>query len=142
MKLMLNVILMMLLAVVSNNVMAEWVKVYFDHTKTIYADFSAEQNEGNIVRMRSLANYDKTPQKTGTGIAYLSTIESGEYNCKEDKVRVLFISRYSKNMGGGKIVSRSSPFFTENWVQLTPDSIDHILWKHACGKNLSASQSG
>ncbi len=138
MTLMLKVILMMLLAVVSNSAMAEWVKVYFNHTETIYADFASEQNEGNIVKMRSLSDY-KTLQKTRNGIAYLSTIEPGEYDCNEEKVRALSAFRYSKNMGSGKMVSRSSSFLNENWAQLVPGNIDHVLWKHACGKKWSVS---
>lgn len=124
-------ILMLLLAAASSNAMAEWVKVFFDDTTTIYANISTMQSEGNTVKMQNLSDY-KTAQKAKNGIAFLSTIEPGEYDCKGEKIRALSLSLYSKNMGDGKMVYSES--FPEVWIPANTDNIDHILWKFACGK--------
>ncbi len=81
--------------------------------------------------MVSLFNYKKT-QKTRNDVTYMSIIEPGEYDCKEEKIRVSNFTMHSKNMGGGEVVSSESS--TNGWVPLNPHSIDHILWKFACGK--------
>lgn len=130
-----KVILMILLAVVSSSAMAEWVKVYFNHTETFYVDFASIQKEGNTMKMKSLTDF-KTAQKTRNGIAYLSIIEAGKYDCKEGKVQVSASTMHSKKMGGGRtVLIDSSLLYYADWVPLAHDSIDQILWKHACGKN-------
>ncbi len=122
----------MLLAVVSNSAMAEWVKVFFNDTETIYADFASVQNEeSNTVKMPNLSDY-KTPKKTRNGITYSSMIEPVRYDCKEGKLQALSLAMYSKNMGNGKMVFSES--FTKEWIPVDTDSIDHVLWKFACGK--------
>jgi len=124
-------IFVLLLAVVSSNAMAEWIKVFSDDTTTIYVNISTMQRGGNTVKMQNLSDY-RAAQKAKNGIIFLSTIEPGEYDCKDKKIQALSLSLYSKNMGGGNIVYSES--FPKVWIPANTDSIDHILWKFACGK--------
>ncbi len=126
-------ILMLLLVAASSSAMAEWVKVLTSDIDTTYAELTTIQREGNTAKMVSLFDYKKV-QKTRNGVTYRSIIEPGEYDCKEEKIRVLNFSVHSKNMGGGKVIS--SEFFSssDEWIPLDTDSVDHILWKFACGK--------
>ena len=126
-----EIILMVILAVVSNSAVAEWVKVFFNETETIYADFTTAQKKGYTVKMSSLSDF-KTTQKTRNGIAYLSLIEPGEYECKEEKMRASSFSMYNKNMGDGKMVYGES-FTKEGWIPVNSGNVDHVLWKFACG---------
>lgn len=124
-------ILMLLLVSVSSSAMAEYVKVLTNDIEAVYAELATIQREGNTAKMVSLFDYKKA-QKTINGVTYMSIIEPGEYDCKKDKIQVLNFTMYSKNMGEGKVVSSESS--TNGWVPLNPHSIDHILWKFACGK--------
>ena len=124
-------ILIWLLAAASGNAMAEWVKVFSDDTATIYSSISTMQRDGHAVKMQNLSDY-RAAQKAKNGVAFLSAIEPGEYDCKSGRMRALSLSLYSENMGGGKMVYGES--LPEVWIPADTDSVDHILWKFACGK--------
>lgn len=125
-----KVILMVLLAVVSNGAMAEWVNVGSNETTAIYVDPATIQRSGNMAKMWHLTDY-KTASKD-MGEAYLSTKDQNEYDCKEVKSRRRASSQHSKNMGGGKVVYSDS--YTTKWKPVQPDSGIEILWKFACVK--------
>ncbi len=125
-----KVVLMMLLAVVSNSAMAEWVGVASNKYTAIYVDPASIQRSGNMSKMWILTDY-KTANKD-MGEAYLSTKDQNEYDCKEVKVRRRASSQHSKNMGGGKVVYSDS--YTTRWKPVPPDSGIEILWKFACLK--------
>ena len=125
-----KVILMMLLAVVSNGAMAEWVKVGSNKNTAIYVDQTTIQRAGNMSKMWQLTDFN-TPNKD-MGEEYLSTKDQNEYDCKEAKLRRRASSQHSKNMGGGKVVYSDS--YTSKWKPVPPDSGLEILWKFACVK--------
>lgn len=126
-----KVILMMLLAVVSNGALAEWVSVASNKNTAIYVDPATVQRKGNMATMWHMSDF-KTPSKD-MGEEYLSTKDQNEYDCKEVKVRRRASSQHSKNMGGGKVVY--SDTYTTRWKPVPPDSGIEILWKFACLKN-------
>ncbi|MDE2118495.1 MAG: hypothetical protein KGJ19_07855 [Betaproteobacteria bacterium] len=125
-----KVTLMMLLAVVSNGALAEWINVASNKNTTIYVDPATVQRNGNMATMWHMTDY-KTPSKD-MGEEYLSTKDQNEYDCKEVKVRRRASSQHSKNMGGGKVVY--SDTYTTRWKPVPPDSGIEILWKFACLK--------
>lgn len=124
-------ILMMLLAVVSSNAMAEWVKVGGSDTLSIYADPTTIRKKSNIVKMWNM--FDLKAEQTVTGgKPFLSVKGQEEYDCKEEQVRILYESNHSRNMGSGEQV-----FSTANlgkWLPVPPDSGTKVLWNYACGK--------
>ncbi|MDE2309845.1 MAG: hypothetical protein KGL01_03330 [Betaproteobacteria bacterium] len=125
-----KVTLMMLLVVVSNSALAEWISVASNKNTTIYVDPATVQRKGNMATMWHMTDY-KTPSKD-MGEEYLSTKDQNEYDCKEVKVRRRASSQHSKNMGGGKVVY--SDTYTTRWKPVPPDSGIEILWKFACLK--------
>lgn len=125
-----KVILMMLLAVVSNGAMAEWVKVGSNESTAIYVDQSTIQRAGNMAKMWHLTDYT-TPNKD-MGEPYLSMKDQNEYDCKESKVRRRASSEHSENMGKGKVVYKDT--YTSRWKPVPPESGLEILWKFACLK--------
>ena len=125
-----KIILMILLAVVSNSAMAEWVSVANNENTTIYVDPATIQRSGNMAKMWILTDF-KTADKD-MGEAYLSMKDQNEYDCKEVKVRRRASSQHSKNMGGGKVVYSDS--YTTRWKPVPPDSGIEIMWKFACLK--------
>lgn len=77
-----KIILMLLLAIVSSNAMAEWVQIGGYGGAAIYTDSSNIQKEDNIVRMWILHNYYIAHRGAG-GKTYLSVDEQDEFDCKE-----------------------------------------------------------
>jgi hypothetical protein len=67
-----------------------------------------------------------------SGDSYLSDKGQMEYDCKEEKVRMLAISALSGQMGKGKAVYNNSD--TSKWSPISPGSVGEALWKIACGK--------
>lgn len=127
-----KVILTVILAVVSSNAMAEWVRVgrTDNATRTIYANPSTISKNGNIVKMWSLQDF-KTPQ-ISPGNPFLSYKELNAYDCRGDRARRLSLSFYSENMGGGNTVfTNSTP---DGWEPLAPDSVGETLLQEACRK--------
>src|SRR3990172_4424721 len=125
-----RVILMMLLAVVSNSALAEWVKVGSNEITTIYADSVTVQRMGNMAMMWHLTDF-KTAKKD-MGAMYMSKKDQNEYDCKEEKLRRRAFSEHSKSMGCSEVVYSDS--FTTKWKTVPPDSGIEILWKIACAK--------
>jgi len=128
-----KLLLTLLLTVVSSNAMAEWV--YVTETKKekekadgfiAYADPTSIRKTGNRVKMWSLGDYKITREEFGV----TSSKSQDEYDCKEKKKRVLFISFYSGHMGKGE-----SLFILNergNWKPTLLGSADEAILKFAC----------
>ena len=126
-------VLMMLLTVVSSSAAAAWVEVGSDETTTFYADPATIRTEGNMVKMWHLLDFKAvTVPPGGKRYMYLSSKSKAEYDCKEERARVLSFAWYSGNMGEGKAVySTSKP---GPWEPVAPESAIELLWNIACGK--------
>ena len=71
------------------------------------------------------------PEKIG-GKETMSTRSQREYNCEEEKSRMLYGTFHSKNMGRGEIVFTDP--HTSRWVPAENGSVRRVLWKTVCGK--------
>ena len=72
----------------------------------------------------------KKPEKNRKG-PYLSSKELIEFDCKEDKSRLLSSIKYSQKMGSGNIVdSLNEP--NADWTFAAPDTISAYLLKRVC----------
>jgi hypothetical protein len=126
-------VILMLLAVVSNCAMAEWVQIGSsdDGAMTVYANPATLRKVGNKVKMWDLGDY-KIAQDSGKGDQFMSIRGQSEYNCKEEQYRTLYLSFHSGNMGAGEIIgSHPDP---KKWLPVMPESLIEALWKFACGK--------
>lgn len=124
-----RLILMMLLVVVSGSAAAGWVEVGSNEAEgiTVYTNPGTIRKVGNKVKMWSLSNYDTYQESVGKSMKNLD-----EYDCKEERARVLHFSSHSENMGGGRVVATATG--PDSWTPISPDSIGAILWKFACRK--------
>jgi hypothetical protein len=125
-----NIILLLMLAAVSSNAMAEWIRVDGDATSTLYYDTSRIIKNDSMVKMWSLINY-KTPQALVHG-AYMSEMMQDEFNCKDELVRNLYHSYHSDAMGKGDKLLPT--FFPEKWSPVEPNSLNESILKLACSK--------
>jgi hypothetical protein len=112
---------------------AEWVKVGDgdEAGKTVYVDPATIRRNSNLVKMWQLYDY-KTVQTVG-GIRFLSAKEQWEFDCAEERSRVLALKEFSGNMGSGTMVDTNSQ--VGNWIPDTPGSTGRTVWTVACDKN-------
>lgn len=127
--------LALLLLVVSSSAYAEWIyfgtSVIKDGSVTAYVDQSTIRKNGGTATMWVL--YDaKTPRKV-EDFTYMSSMGQDEYDCEKGQSRNLAVLLYSKNLGHGDVVSRSSTP-SSTWDPAPPDSMAGHLLKYACGK--------
>jgi len=113
---------------------AEWVAVEKDYLlpglQTVYIDPDSIRRDGNLVTMWQFYDY-KTVQTVG-GIRFLTAEEQWEFDCAEERSRVLALKEFSGNMGSGTVVYTNSQ--EGKWVPVRSGSMGQTVWKVACGK--------
>ena len=97
---------------------------------TVFVDPDTIRRKGNLVKMWQLYDY-KTVQ-TVAGDSLLSIKRYNEFDCIEERTRMLAYTWFSGNMGSGKVVY-STPD-EQQWEPVVPRSINRTLWKVACSK--------
>jgi len=95
--------------------------------KTVYVDPATIRRNSNLVKMWQFSDY-KTVQTVG-GIRFLTAEEQWEFDCAEERSRVLALKEFSGNMG-------SERWFipTHKKVSGTSQSgsMGQTVWKVAC----------
>lgn len=111
---------------------AEWVKVSESDEagKTVYADTATIRRNSNLVKMWQFYDY-KTVQTVG-GNRFLTAKEQWEFDCAEERGRVVARKEFSGNMGSGTMVSTNSQ--VGKWTPNMPGSTNQTVWEIACGK--------
>ncbi|MGA7749617.1 MAG: surface-adhesin E family protein [Gallionella sp.] len=127
-----RIILMLLLAVVSSNAMAEWDKVARFDTKTIYIDHTTIRKSGYRVKIWALVDL-KRAIVIGNK-PFISWMTQVEFDCKQELMRQLAVDYHSDPMGIGEVVHSEASTDDKNWMPLPPNSIFEAPFKIACGK--------
>lgn len=120
----------LMLALVSTNVLAEWTLVGTDEESTVSIDMARTRKADNVVRMWILKDF-KTVQEF-EGDKFLSQESLEDFDCKGERTRKTHLIWFSKNMGNGKVVLMGDTPAT--WFPVPPQSGIESLWKMACGK--------
>ena len=124
-------LLIALLLLSSGPAYAEWMSLGESESgTTVHADPATIRREGDVVKMEVLFDF-KTIQ-TKAGVSYLSAKAHMEYDCAEQRFGGHAVMYFSGNMGRGALLDRSSG--KGKWLPVSPGSLDHALWKLACGK--------
>ncbi|MDO8465345.1 MAG: hypothetical protein Q7S46_08860 [Gallionella sp.] len=120
---------------------AEWIIVgenkilgltaYADpDTETVPTNGKKEKKNGDKLKMWRVYDY-KTIQEA-SGYKFISAKFQNEYDCKEEKVRLLVNTAFSGNMGVGEVIFTNTD--AGKWQPAMPGSIDEAMWKFACRK--------
>jgi hypothetical protein len=126
-----RLLLIALLVVNSGSAYAEWMSLGASESgTTVYADTATIRREGDLVKM--LVLFDFKTRQTKAEVSYLSAKAQMEYDCAEQRFEGLTVLYFSGNMGNGNLLDRSSG--KGKRLRVSPGSIDHDLWKLACGK--------
>jgi hypothetical protein len=125
-------LLITLLVLSSGPVYAGWELTSGDDETglTVYVDPDTIRRKGNLVKMWQLYDY-KTVQ-TVAGDSLLSFKRYNEYDCAEERTRMLAYTWFSGNMGTGHVVY-STPD-EQPWEPVVQGSINRALWRVACSK--------
>jgi hypothetical protein len=129
-----KIILMILFAVISNAVNAEWLKVDEkdeNSNATVYINTDYISVKGSRIKFWELVDF-KTRQEDHLGApGYLSTKSQEENDCREMQYRTHFLIKYSGNMGDGQVIfNENNP--NHNWIPIAPDSIGDGIFKIVC----------
>lgn len=130
-----KLLLTLMLAVVSSHAMAEWVEVGTTDGYLVYADPTSIHKVGDIVKMWSMLDYKIAIEFTlslRSRIYVRSYRRQTEYDCKEEKQRILYVELLSGNMGSGETVFTAHK--EDDWIPILPGTTNLIFWKYACGK--------
>ena len=125
-RLLLGLILLVTATVAS----AEWTVAERDDELILYVDKATIRRNGNLVRMWDMTDY-KTLQKSAAGNPFLSVKTQREYDCKEEKMRLLAFTQFNRQMGQGNVVY-SNGNYKDEFEPIEPRSFGEALWKVAC----------
>ena len=123
-------ILMLLLAILSSNAMADWAFIERNEYYSLFVDGTTIRKTGNLARMWALNDY-RAVQVSETGKRYKSTKIRFEYDCDEARARQLSWVDFSGNMGEGNPEAHDEP---SKWQPYPPGSLGEALKKLACGQ--------
>ena len=119
--------LMILLAVVSSGAVAEWVKVSENDAVFFYIDPATIRRNGDFRRVWEMRNMKKIDKDGVMSVRALM-----EYDCKEERSRILSISEHSEPMLGGKVLlSADDP---STWRYAAPGTVFESTLKIVCAK--------
>lgn len=128
---MIRLLLVTLLLLSSAPAYAEWVAVERSSDgETVYVDPDAIRRKGDLAKQWEL--YDYKTAKTDRYGSYLSSRGQAEYDCVEERLRMLALTTFAGNMLSGKLVHNGSRETT--WEPVAPGTVGETLWKFACGK--------
>lgn len=113
------------LGIHSASAMEKWTQITDNESDTVFTDISSVSKSGNKVKMWNLLNLKKN-----VGDNYSSLKSLQEYDCKENKSRVISYTTYSAKMGNGNVVKSNTT--THDWLPVKPGGRTALLWKTAC----------
>lgn len=119
---------LLLLALMSSNAMAEWVRFGSSNNSTVYADPATIRRIGNMVQLWQMNDLETADTRTPK--PHMSRRMQVEYDCKEEQSRVIYMSFFSGNMGGGDVLNAGN--FSEEWQPVPPGTMNEVLFKFSC----------
>jgi hypothetical protein len=110
---------------------AEWLSVDRNDELGVstYIDPGTIRRNGNIVKRWEMMDFN-TIQTAGNN-SFLSVKMQKEYDCADDRFRILAVTEFSGKMGRGNVVY-SKDDWNQKWSAVQPESIGQALWEIAC----------
>ena len=99
-----RMLLSVVLVMVSANASAEWSLLASGEGKDIYVDRSTIRRSGKTVKMWDMLDY-WAPQFRGESIPYMSRKGQVEYDCINERARLLYFSNHTGSKGGGETLT-------------------------------------
>ncbi|MFH1603036.1 MAG: surface-adhesin E family protein [Pseudomonadota bacterium] len=115
---------------VRGSAFGEWVVVDRRETFIVYANTGTIRATNNIAKMWGVTDF--TNDKAAPVKGVMSLKAEREYDCSQQQMRILYISRHSGNMGEGEIVGSDSNI--GSWQPVMLGTVGERLWRIACGR--------
>ena len=119
----------LLVMLAASPVMAEWTQVARSVEATIFYDRDSLRKSGSMVKMWTLTNFAST--EIIEGKLHRSAKSQYEYDCTEERYRLLATIFYELVGGAGKVTASEASLGP--WYPVAPQSMAQRLWKVACG---------
>lgn len=121
-------LLITLVLLATGPVWAEWVRVDQNDEAVFYIDPATIRKEGNFRKLWELQDL-KQRHKNGE----LSRRARVEYDCNQERKRIIFMSTHRDFMLGG-VTLFSHEFADTNWGSVPPNTADENILKIVCAK--------
>ncbi len=126
-----RLLLITLLVLSHGTVYAEWMRVIeIDEGLTAYVDPDTIRRKGELVKMWTLFDYKTV--RTVAATSYLSSRSQRQFDCAEERTRVLSFTWFSGKMETGDILVSNNDEL--KWQPVSPRTIDEFLLTFACSK--------
>lgn len=119
--------LLLALLLATSSAWAGWVLAAQSDDNDFYIDPETIRKDGNLVRVWEIQDL-KQRDKVGVSSRRLRV----EYDCKQERRRILSSSEHSEPMAGGKILLISTE--SSNWRDIPPGSVVSVKLKLVCRK--------
>jgi hypothetical protein len=126
-----KVVLMIALGLTCGSAMAEWTALTFSEQIVVYVDKATIRKSGNMSKIWILID-SKTSGLSIMGKPYLSIKSRNEFDCNEEKSRILSYTYLSKHMGYGEVITTNSN--PQEWREIDPESVERDMFNLACDK--------
>jgi hypothetical protein len=120
-------LLLTIALLVTGSAWADWVQVAGNDSASTYIDPATIRRDGNFRKVWQLQDL-KQQYKDGT----LSRRVRTEYDCMEERVRILFLSTHSSAMAGGDTLFSHDT--ADTWTNVPPNTPSEIVLKIVCAK--------
>ena len=107
-----------------------WVAVGEYVDSTVYADPNSIRKKGDMVKIWDLQDYKRVI--VSDRLQVLSLREQLEFDCKKERVRMLFRSVFHHPMADGNELKSEGDGTGGAWSPVSPTSIEGGLLKFAC----------
>jgi len=112
---------------VSSPAWAEWVELDRSESAAVYIDPATIKKEGHLRRAWSLVELRKPDSSGG-----LSRKHFMEYDCKDERVRILQATVSRGPMGRGEITG--STLRPSEWSYIAPGMVAEKIFKYVCAR--------
>jgi hypothetical protein len=122
--------LIIVLAVWSGKVLADWTMVQTNDNGNMYIDFDSIQKSAGLVMISTLNDYYVQQAKGELSSQWLEL-----HDCKNKKFKALTIQYYADNMATGAVLTTYSlPEAETSWSDVVPYSIGEVKANVICSR--------
>lgn len=123
-----RLLLSLAIATLSAGAAAQWTPVMVDEMVITYIDRNTQRGKGGLVRMWWLMDYQLVQITHEKG--YFSRLHQSEFDCKNQRQRMLSVALLSERMGHGQTVFEDP--VPRRWEVVRDGSFQDALFDIAC----------
>lgn len=97
-----------------------------------YYENNSLRRDGVKAKMWTMNTFSKGKEIAGK--FHKSRKSYKEYDCLNERIKILSIAAYADEMGAGKVIHSHTNSDNEQWEQVIPNTIGESAWKIACEK--------